>query len=132
MHQAAVCRRLAPIRQHLAAEQSQSLQASAPAVAEEELTSPFHAVPLFNPEFDMQLTPAMKQQMDSDGHLVLPGILAPDAVDRLIASMSKVQTISASWGKGTECATSPAVLALRRSHRLATAALLRLTGGAKR
>ena len=42
----------------------------------------------------MRLTDDQKARMDTDGHLVLPGILTDEAVDRLIASMSKIQTIA--------------------------------------
>eukprot|EP01043_Picozoa_sp_COSAG02_P003756 COSAG02_NODE_94_length_37427_cov_79.161728_11_plen_258_part_00 len=56
-------------------------------------SSPFHSLPLFK-SGALGLTDQQKAQMDIDGHLVLPGILTDEAVDRLIASMSKIQTIA--------------------------------------
>lgn len=54
--------------------------------------SPFHKLPLF--KSGVRLSDKQKAQMDTDGHLVLPGILTDEAVDRLIASMSKIQTLA--------------------------------------
>lgn len=64
-------------------------------------TSPFHAISLFKGG-TVRLTDDQKARMDTDGHLVLPGILTDEAVDRLIASMSKIQTI-ASTIEQTSC-----------------------------
>lgn len=51
---------------------------------------------------EVSLTPEQKAQLDSDGHLVLPGLLTDDAVDRLIGSMSKIQTLSSQVDTSTE------------------------------
>lgn len=67
----------------------------------ETVTSPFHDVPLFKAD-TIKLTDEQKAQMDTDGHLVLPGFLTDDAVDRLIASMSKIQTISSTIDQTSE------------------------------
>ena len=64
-------------------------------------TSPFHEIPLFKAGAGC-LTDDQKAQMDSDGHLVLPGILTDEAVDRLIASMSKIQTIASTIDQTSE------------------------------
>jgi hypothetical protein len=52
----------------------------------------FHSIPLFRHE-SVRVTDEQRAQMDSDGHLVLPGLLTPDAVDRLIASLSRIHAL---------------------------------------
>lgn len=53
--------------------------------------SSFHSIPLFRS--DTAVSDEQRAQMDSDGHLVLPGLLTDDAVDRLIASLSRIHTL---------------------------------------
>ena len=83
-------------------------------------TSPFHAISLFKGG-TVRLTDDQKARMDTDGHLVLPGILTDEAVDRLIASMSKIQTIAStieqtSEGRRARAALSKSFQAWMQAH----------------
>lgn len=64
---------------------------------EEVLKSPWHDVPLFDPERPEStgLTPELKAQMDLDGHVVLPGLLTDESVDRLIGRLGAVNELDA-------------------------------------
>jgi hypothetical protein len=63
---------------------------------EEVVHSPWHSVPLFDAAKQPGgLTPEQKQVMDTDGHIVLPGILTDDAVERLIERLSAMNDLDA-------------------------------------
>ena len=63
---------------------------------EEVVHSPWHSVPLFDTaKHPGGLTPEQKATMDMDGHIVLPGILTPDTVERLIDRLSAMNDLDA-------------------------------------
>ena len=58
-------------------------------------TSPWHDVPLFDGSKQPPggLTAEQKAQMDLDGHVVLPGILTPETVERLIDHLGQMNDL---------------------------------------
>eukprot|EP01043_Picozoa_sp_COSAG02_P006900 COSAG02_NODE_201_length_29473_cov_135.510213_26_plen_393_part_00 len=63
---------------------------------EEVIHSPWHDVPLFDPAKQPGgLTPEQKSEMDTDGHIVLPGILTDDTVERVIDRLSALNDLDA-------------------------------------
>ena len=66
---------------------------SAPDPNEEVPASPWHDVPLFDEEIFPGLTAEQKATMDMDGHVVLPGILTEDTVQRLISHLDDMNVL---------------------------------------
>ena len=63
---------------------------------EEVIHSPWHDVPLFDSAKQPGgLTQEQKSEMDLDGHIVLPGILTNDTVERLIERLSALNELDA-------------------------------------
>jgi hypothetical protein len=60
---------------------------------------------LFRPSF--RWTGAMETSLERDGHLVLPGVLQPHAVEELTAAVQRVQDLASEF-----TVTEPAALAV--------------------
>ena len=74
--------RVASIARHVCAGAVAAAESQDDVATDELPTSPYHGLDLFEGGA-VTLSQAQKDQMDSDGHLVLPGILTADAIDRL-------------------------------------------------
>ncbi len=62
--------------------------------------SAWHSLPLFKPDSglllkDGGLNPSQKQQLDLDGHVVLPGVLAPETVERTVSALVRIDELEA-------------------------------------
>jgi hypothetical protein len=73
----------------------------------EQLVAPrsaWHSSPLFKPGSallveDGGLSQAQKQQLDLDGHVVLPGVLTPETVERTVADAASNQITTPKGGQ---------------------------------
>ena len=62
---------------------------------EEVIESPWHSVPLFDASKQPGgLTAEQKRVMDEDGHIVLPGILTEDSIQRLIDRLGAMNALN--------------------------------------
>lgn len=61
------------------------------AAAADNAVAAFHRMPLFHPSW--QFTPAMKDQMDKDGHVIFPGLMTAEAVRTATDACVRVQAM---------------------------------------
>ena len=66
--------------------------------------STWHASPLFKPGSallveDGGLSQAQKQQLDLDGHVVLPGVLTPETIERTISALARIDELEAAFAQ---------------------------------
>ena len=66
--------------------------------------STWHASPLFKPGSallveDGGLSQAQKQQLDLDGHVVLPGVLTPATIERTISALARIDELEAAFAQ---------------------------------
>ena len=78
-------------------EQQQAEQLVAP-------RSAWHSSPLFKPGSallveDGGLSQTQKQQLYLDGHVVLPGVLAPETVERTVSALARIDELEAEFAR---------------------------------
>ena len=73
----------------------------------EQLVAPrsaWHSLPLFRPDSallvdDGGLNQTQKQQLYLDGHVVLPGVLAPETVERTVSALVRIDELEAKFAR---------------------------------
>jgi hypothetical protein len=73
----------------------------------EQLVAPrsaWHSLPLFRPDAallvdDGGLNQTQKQQLYLDGHVVLPGVLAPETVERTVSALVRIDELEAEFAR---------------------------------
>jgi hypothetical protein len=88
--------------------------------------SPWHSSPLFPSGSallvgDGGLSQTQKQQLDLDGHVVLPGVLTPETVERTVSALARIDELEADfertamgrWLPSTTSTSSPSSATLR-------------------
>ena len=79
--------------------------AAAPSGLDEETVappSPWHSVPLFNEGAGAGLSPSELEQLQLDGHLVLPGVLNEETIARTIEALTRIDVLEAEHAASPE------------------------------